>query len=288
MQNFLIKRTRKKRYTAYNDSKRNNRNSINNIRFVFVEMHPSEILPMHIYQHFDYRGGTREAKMEVLLLSHICTKAVEWGYINRHPFKGEVILPDNKQRSRYVEDWEIQECLNFDANKIIKAYIRLAILTGLRKKDLLTLKAENMKEDGIHITTSKTGKRIVIKWNDLLRQEIENTFKLRPVDISPWLFCTRKGECYYNQDKAHSYGFNSIWQRFLTSAVKNTQLQERFTLHDLRAKCASDIADEKHVQRLLAHSNIGITRKAYRRKPEEVEANTIVHSLIYSTEDKND
>ena len=53
-------------------------------------------------------------------------------------------------------------------------------------------------------------------------------------------------------------------------AIKGGVLKEKFTMHDLRAKCASDIGNEEDAQRLLGHENISMTRKAYIRKPQKV------------------
>jgi integrase len=79
------------------------------------------------------------------VLSHAFTKAVEWGFIDRHPFKGEVRLEGEKARIRYVEDWEIVECLALIPKRkagsvlAVQAYIRLKLLTGMRRGDLLRL-----------------------------------------------------------------------------------------------------------------------------------------------------
>lgn len=37
--------------------------------------------------------------------------AIEWGYIDRHPFKNRVRVKGEKPRDRYVEDWEVIELL---------------------------------------------------------------------------------------------------------------------------------------------------------------------------------
>ena len=88
---------------------------IPSLRAVFGELNLSEITPPMIYQYVDKRsikrlnehgrlvGGRVAALREIELLSHAFTKAVEWGYIARHPFKGEVRLKGSKPRDRYVE-----------------------------------------------------------------------------------------------------------------------------------------------------------------------------------------
>jgi len=46
---------------------------------------------------------------------------------------------------------------------------------------------------------------------------------------------------------------------------------ERFTEHDLRAKCASDAATLEHARALLSHADARTTEAVYRRKPERVK-----------------
>lgn len=75
---------------------------IKKIRAVFCDMPLLAIKPRHLYQYHDKRDAKVSAKREVSLLSHAYQKAVEWGYIDKHPFKGEVILGGEKPRDRYI------------------------------------------------------------------------------------------------------------------------------------------------------------------------------------------
>ena len=87
-----------------------------------------------------------------------------------------------------------------------------------------------------------------------------------PPMLSPWLFRTRKGEGYYNFEAGRSSGFRSIWQRSMKKALEQTNLIDRFTEHDLRAKVGSDSDSDIDAQKLLAHADAATTRKHYRRK----------------------
>jgi integrase len=53
--------------------------------------------------------------------------------------------------------------------------------------------------------------------------------------------------------------------------LTETQVKERFTEHDLRAKCASDAATLEHARALLSHADARTTEAVYRRKPEQVK-----------------
>lgn len=258
------------------------------VRSVFGNVLLQNLKPQHIYQYIDKRsrkltdedgkvtGGATTARHEIALLSHAYTKAVEWGYIDRHPFKGEVRLSKPKPRTRYIEDWEVIECLALSSKHrkgsvhLIQAYIRLKLLTGLRKSDLLRIREADLKEDGIHVKTSKTDKALVYEWTPDLIRAVEKVKAARAVHISPFLFCTKRGSCYVNETTGRTEGWDSMWNRFMSRVLKETKVSERFTEHDLRAKCASDADTLEEAQRLLAHTDSKITQSIYRRKAERI------------------
>jgi integrase len=260
-----------------------NNRAIRNLRAVFGDAPLTWLKPQHVYQYVDRRKATPVAAHRAVdVLSHAYTKAVEWGYVDRHPFKGEVRLQGEKPRDRYVEDWELVECLALDSKRkkgsvlMIQAYIRIKLLTGLRRGDLLRLKTADLQDDdGIHVTPRKTehstGKRQIIEWSPELREAIATAKEARPVDIAPWLFCTRKGEGYIDEEKGTASGWDSMWQRFMERVLKETKVTERFTEHDLRAKCASDAESLEHARALLAHADSQLTQRVYRRRPERVK-----------------
>jgi integrase len=263
-----------------------NQRAIRNLRAVFGAEPMVGIRPQHIYQYVDQRKAKPVAAHRAVdVLSHAFTMAVKWGYIDRHPFKGEVRLDGEKPRDRYVEDWEIIEVLSLESKRkkgsvlVLQAYIRIKLLTGLRRGDLLRLTSADMKEDGIHVTPSKTqsssGKRVIIEWSSELRAAVEAAKGVRPVDISPWLFCTRKGEGYVDEIKGTASGWDSMWQRFMERILDETNVKERFTEHDLRAKCASDAESLEHARALLAHADSQLTQRVYRRRPERVKPGKI-------------
>lgn len=250
------------------------------------------IKPQHIYRYVDLRsqkklnengrmtGGKVTAHREIEILSHAYTKAVEWGYIDRHPFKREVRLEGEKPRDRYVEDWEVVECLALPSRRkkgsvlAIQAYIRLKLMTGMARSDLLRLTAANVKDDGIHIqrhkTAGSTGKRTIYEWTPELRAAVEMAKAARPA-LSPFLFCNRRGEGYIDEVTGESHGWDSMWQHFMERVRTETKVIERFTEHDLRAKCASDAETLAHARALLSHADARTTEAIYRRKPERVK-----------------
>lgn len=247
------------------------------LRPIFGPARLVDVKPQHIYQYSDRRGAKVSAKREIAVLSHALTMAVQWGLIDKHPFKGEVRLEGEKPRTRYIEDWEVLEALSLSSLrdkgsvKAIQAYIRVKLLTGLRRGDLLRLQEVWIKEDGIHVTTSKTGKPIIYEWTEELRAAVEMARAVRPVHISPFLFCNKKGQGYVDEKTGDPSGWNSMWQRYMDRVLTETKVTERFTEHDLRAKVGSDAESLERARALLAHADSRMTQKAYRRLPERVK-----------------
>lgn len=257
-----------------------NKVAIKPLRAVFADVPLLDIKPRHVYQYIEKRSAKISARREIEVLSHAFTKAVEWGYIDRHPFKGEIRLEGEKARTRYIEDWEIVECLALMPKRksgsvlAVQAYIRLKLLTGMRRGDLLRLTLSDLQEDGIHVTPHKTqsstGKRLIIGWSDEVRAAIASAKLARPVNLSPFIFCNRLGQCYFDEKTGRAGGWDSMWRGFSARVLIETKVEQKFNEHDLRAKCASDASSLEHARALLAHADSRLTDRIYRRKPEFV------------------
>jgi integrase len=251
------------------------------------------ITPQFIYKYRDYVGRIRskkQANQDLETLSHVFTKSIEWGVLSEHPMTNKKVVKFSLPgRDRYVEDWELREWAAV-ANPFLVAYIVLKGTTGLRQQDLLTIRRKDISDIEMVSTNLKTGKKLrfplyeegqptsvrlaldVVEnhYHQELVKKSKNYSTLLPPVVSPWLFHTRKGDCYYDFEKNRSRGFASVWQRSMKKALELTKLEESFTEHDLRAKVGSDVESDIDAQRLLAHSDAATTRKHYRRRGSEV------------------
>lgn len=258
-----------------------NRSAIKKVRQAFSAFALLDIKPRHVYQYVDGRTAKTSAHREMELLSHALTKAVEWGYIDRHPFKGEVRLEGEESRTRYVEDWEVVEFLALVPRRksgsvlAAQAYIRLKLLTGMRRGDLLRLTMSDLREDGIFLEPGKTAnttrKRQIIGWSDEVRAAVALAKESRPMKLSPFLFCNRYGKGYFNEETGRAGGWESLWRNFAKRVMEETKVSEPFTEHDLRAKCGSDAETLEHARQLLSHADSKITERVYRRRPEFIK-----------------
>lgn len=256
-------------------SQQSNQISIRRLRPVFGDMAIESIRPKHAYRYMTMvakKHGKTSANRDFEVLSHSLSKAVEWGHIDRNPVKGQVRKFSIKRRERYVEDWELEESMKV-ASPILRAYVVLKLLVGLRRADLLRLREEQLHEDGIRVGTSKTGANLIISWTDELRTAVDLALSSRPKSDVPWVFCTRKGDCYINEN-GEANGFDSLWQRFMKRAIAKTDLKEKYQEKDLRKKTASDM-NLLDAQRLLGHTSATTTKRHYRLRGERVTPHSI-------------
>lgn len=224
------------------------------IKYVFGGNRLIDVQTQHIARYLDERVAKIEGNREIAFLSSVYTKSIRWGWCSHNPCRG-VQRNDEAQRTRYVEDAEI-EILKCKASDQIRAIIDLAVLTGMRKKDLLKIRLSDLRDDGIYVEQSKTGKRQLFEWTNALLEVVNRAKLLRRRVGTLHLFANRDGQPYTTS------GFDSMWLR----VVKKSGLKD-FRFHDLRAKAGSD---STNATELLGHDDPRTTAR-YKRAPVKVK-----------------
>ena len=106
----------------------------------------------------------------------------------------------------------------------------LALLTGQRRGDLLTLKREQLTGEGIVFIQSKTGAGVLVEWADELRKITDRAKALKPQVPGEYLLRKRNGRPYT------LWGFSAIWQRLMEKATRLGKTENRPRLaSDLRS-----------------------------------------------------
>ena len=77
--------------------------------------------------------------------------------------------------------------------------------------------------------------------------------------------------CRSCREAIYAHAWESIWRRFMDRVIEETKVENRFTEHDLRAKCASDATSLEHARALLLRADARTTDAIYQRKPEVVK-----------------
>lgn len=237
---------------------------LQSLRKVFGHMRPDEIEPKDIYGYMDAREAPVAANREKSLLSTIFTFAIRKGLCADNPCRLVKRNPE-RPRDRYVQDWEFNAVRTI-APAAVQCAMDFARRTGLRLGDILKLQLGDVKEDGLHVRTGKTGKRMIYELTPGLRDAIERARQIGADKKvrSMYLIVNRSGGGYTLD------GFESVWQKVMEKALDkdNKVIEERFTFHDLRAKAGSE---SDQAQDLLGHDDPRTTNRVYRRLPRRVK-----------------
>ena len=243
---------------------------LSDIRFVDLETYRTH-LKEKLTHHKKIRTPA-SINREMSCLRHVFKKAVEWEMIGENPFdKGALLLlKENNQRLRYLTEDEIDRLLDACATEVIKFpeskkrikkithkdphYLRdiieCAILSGMRKQELLNLKWDEIQGGYIYLRKTKTSTSRQIPINDDLDTLFKRIRKRQGLGSKyVFIFQGKRVDDVTN-------GFNA--------ALKRAGIQD-FTFHDLRHTFASHFimrgGNPKALQEILGHTTLTMTMK---------------------------
>lgn len=239
---------------------------LDRLKAVFGECHPDGITTQHCYQYVD-RRRTKDGKAapvaaqhEIKLLGHVFAKAVRWGVTVSNPVRA-MERETKSRRDRYVTDAEFAAVREI-ASERVRIAMDLALLTGLRRGDLLALRWDQVTDVGIEVHTSKTGAGLLFEVTQELDAVLTQAKKLVPQVPRTHVLRTRGGKPY------SVAGFSAIWQRLMAKHIAAGG--QRFTFHDIRRKSASDSMSVKEAQERLGHADEATTQRFYMARPVRV------------------
>ena len=222
----------------------------------FGHLPPSDLKPKDIGAFLDRPTGKIQANRQVAVLSAVYAKLVgRWYVCERNPCR-DVERNPSQRRTRYVSDKEYAAFYQ-SVGRRLQVAMDLALLTGQRQGDLLSLQYANVSQDGVLFRQSKTGKRLLVGLSPALSAVIERARRMEPIGGS--VIRTRRGMPYTSE------GFRACWQRAIRRALQTGVLQERFTFHDLRAKSVSDSTSLEAAFERAGHTSMAMTRGTYDR-----------------------
>lgn len=194
---------------------------------------------------------------EVACLKCMFNKAIEWGKAEDNPVRKVKLFKENNKRTRYLEKGEIKKLLDACEGHI-KPIVILALNTGMRKREILNLRWQDIDiEKGIvYLLDTKNSEKREVPINDLVKRTL---IKIRKHPDSPYVFYNKDGKPYANVRKS-----------FFTALKKVDIMNFRF--HDLRHTFASHLVmlgiDLKTVQELMGHKSIEMTLRYSHLSPD--------------------
>ena len=194
---------------------------------------------------------------EIALLKAILNFAVKQGIIGVNPIKDVEKMKEPPGRVRYLKPEELAKLLKVSP-PYLRAIIQVAVFTGLRKSDLLSLKWDNIdwKNNVIKVHVKKTNELRFIPMSDIVKEVLKNL----PRD-SEYVF-TYRGK-----------PIKDIKKSFRTACMKAGITDFRF--HDLRHTFASYLVmngvDLRTVAELMGHKTLRMVQRYSHLSPEHLK-----------------
>lgn len=222
------------------------------------------------------RGGRGTATRTVGLLGAIFTFAVNHGVRPDNPVHGVKRFPDRKGE-RFLSAAEMArlgEALTAaeaeGENPLGIAAIRLLILTGARKSEILTARWEYVDQDSgyLRLPDSKTGAKLI----PLSAPALEILSKLLRIAGNPYILPGLiKAADDQEQEPRHFVGLPDVWYRVRARAGLTD-----VRLHDLRHSFASVAVGSGHslpiIGKLLGHKHAATTQRYAHLSDDPVRA----------------
>lgn len=218
---------------------------INNLNKFFGDKYLHQITPLMVEQYRALRKEhvkPRTINIEHQILSHMLSKAVEWGKASDNPASKVKKFREDSHRLRFLDNEEINRLLE-KAPLNLKPLIEVALYTGMRRGELfnLTWKDIDWNRRVIHVVKSKSGKVREIPMSNIAHNIL---LKLKSTG---------------NQEKVFD---KTNFRKLFALAVRKAEINS-FRFHDLRHTFASHLimsgSDLVTAKELLGHSRIETT-----------------------------
>ncbi len=214
------------------------------------------------------------------ILKHMFRKAVDWDMLEedvRKRIRKIKLTPEHNTRLRYLSIEECQTLIECCASHL-KPIVTVALHTGMRKSEILSLKWEqiDLKHGFILLEITKNGERREIPINTTL----EEMFNEIPHSVeSVYVFTDRNGNPYKEVKRSFS------------TALKKTGIRD-FRFHDLRHTFASHLVmngvDITSIKELLGHKTLTMTmRYAHLSPGHKRKAVDTLDKMLRSNQDEN-
>ncbi len=194
---------------------------------------------------------------ETAILKNMFTIALDWDYINEQTMKyirKVKQFPVDNGRIRYLKDDEYIRLMSACKDTFLEPIIMLALHTGMRKTELLSLTWDNidMKSGFIFLNDTKNNESAQIPMNNTAREVLSNVN--RRLDIK---------YIFYNPHTNKPFN-NSTFRNYFISLLAKAEIDD-FTFHDLRHTFGSYLAMAgvtlPALQKLMRHKDIMMTMR---------------------------
>lgn len=206
---------------------------------------------------------------ELAALSHLFSKALEWGWVDRRPAKinryqeasGRIVYLTIDQIKRLIE------CAKHDQNPQIYPFIIIGLETSMRRMEILSIRREHvdLKRRIIYIPKAKAGAR-----EQPITQHLTAFIKgymLSVSEVTPWLFPSQTAKA------GHAMDIRKPFRRVVIAAGLNPDEVVRHTLrHTAITHLVQAGVDLPTVKRISGHKTLIMVERYAHQNDEHVKA----------------
>jgi len=233
--------------------------------------------------HHGTERSDRTVNLELSIIRQAFRKGIKWGMAETNPFEyadGLFFKLDNR-RERALTEEEVKNLIDVCPN-YLKPIVITAVLTGLRKGDILNLmwKDVDLERDLIRIVEAKTGKTR----NIILNKDMITLLHGLPVK-GEYVFPNRNGKPFVDIRKPFEKALKKA------GIKQGKDRKEKIVFHSLRHTCISLLtekgADTTAVKNYVAHADEKMTAhythlsEEYARKTSELLNGLCGVNLLY-------
>jgi integrase len=200
---------------------------------------------------------------EMTVLKHMMSKALEWKLVTANPFQGvrSLRVPSRIERILGVdEESRLLACCDRLRSRFLRSVVVLALNTGMRRGELLSLKWEqvDLAQGRIRVLNAKTNSSTrSIPVNSIVHNLLSELSR------------NKKSQMVFPSSRRAGKGFLDLKKGF-KKAVQLAGLP-KIRFHDLRHTFATRLVQKNvdliTVQHLLGHVNISMTAR-YAHSPD--------------------
>jgi integrase len=198
---------------------------------------------------------------EVTVIRAILGKAVKWGRLGKNPADRVEDYDEDNSRERFLSREEVRKLLwatKRVRSTLLRPAVYLALETGMRKAELLSLRWQdvNFEASKILAQDTKSGEPRHVPMSRRARWLLNKLAARNPLSV--WVFESRNRK----KERAHATDTKSAWRSALLKAGI-----EDFRFHDLRHTFASNFAMKGGnlyaLSMILGHSSPKMTLDRY-------------------------
>lgn len=206
---------------------------------------------------------------ELAALSHLFTKAIEWGWIEKKPTQIKR-LKEDQGRITYLTSEQVKRLLDAakqNENLQIYPFIKIGVMTGMRRTEILSIRREHVALDKleIYIPKAKAGSRvqpITKHLAEYLRDYLESI----PSD-QQWLFPSTTSQT------GHTTDIRKPFRRVVIAAGLDPDLIVRHTLrHTAITHLVQAGVDLLTVKRISGHKTLIMVERYAHQSGAHIQA----------------